>query len=102
MMPSSVRKIYRDIRTGRMQPEDLPNDPIDRCGYFFLSTGPNDPFIPCCKIHDDLYVKAEGTRLKADRIFLECMLDLAGDSFWLKLRARTYYRIVRAVGWAFW
>lgn len=101
MMPSRHSKLR--LWGGRKKTEDLPDDPVKRCGYFFLSTGPNDVFIPCCSKHDDDYGDKQGkTRLEVDRQFYTCMLDTAGDNRWLRLKAGMYYRIVRSIGWMFW
>jgi hypothetical protein len=88
----------------KRKPDDLPNDETDRCGYFFLSTGQNDPMIPCCKKHDDMYEdKSHGhTQKEVDQLFFACMMHRAGKSFWLRQRARLYYGIVRSLGWMFW
>ena len=103
MMPS---KYSRNKLFGKkkIRVEGLPDDPVARCGYFFISTGHNDPFIPCCKIHDDLYGDhPEGVdQKKADMIFLSCMLKTACDNKWLRFKAYSYYRIVRMFGWMFW
>lgn len=100
MQPSKYSRVRLFGR--RVSPEDLPNDPVDRCGYFCFSTGPNDPFIKCCVMHDKLYVGKPCTRKEADQAFYECCLQIAGEDRGLKIRAKIYYGIVRSVGWLFW
>lgn len=78
-----------------------------RCGYFVFSTGANDPFIPCCVKHDKEYdLKDKGkqiyTRKYVDRLFYNCMLNVAGDSRILKIKAKLYYGIARTLGILFW
>lgn len=103
------RHIQRLIEQDEVYLEDLPDDPIARCGYFFLNTDyffpDGDPMTPACVLHDSLYdhdLNGGISRKQADRIFLKAMLVIAGDSRALKLQAYTYYRIVRLTGWIVW
>ena len=88
--------------------KDLPDDPIPRCGYFWISTGPNDPMIPCCEKHDQDYVIKKKTRKEVDKDFRACMLNKANKEssitkqYILRMQAHFYYGIVRTLGWAFW
>ena len=82
-------------------------DHVDRCGVWPLCTGLDDPFLPACIWHDQQYVlkeQGEQTRSRADvdREFYGRCLDIAGDNRALRLRAYTFWAIVRSIGWMFW
>lgn len=38
-----------------LKSKELPDDPVKRCGYFFLSLPTCHPFTDCCADHDDAY-----------------------------------------------
>ena len=90
--------------------EDLPEDPIERCGWMFLSTswiyglrGKKDPFVSACGLHDRLYTKPyTQNRLEADREYLYEMLRLVEEGEGSKKQAYAYYYVARATGWLFW
>lgn len=90
----------------------MPSDNVDECGVAPITTGPNDPFIEACKLHDDLYVAHEqgvpGTRAAADTKLIDAMAGtiIKVNGFWKKthllIRASAYAIIVGALGWIVW
>jgi hypothetical protein len=106
-MPWKARKNWRKLKSGELESHDFPDDPVARCGYFFISTGKHDPFITCCARHDDEYQKKDDgeqpkNRKQVDREFLGCMRFIAGNNKWLRIKANVYYGIVRGLGGLFW
>lgn len=98
---------------GRVFPEDLPEDPCIRCGWFFLSTdwvyklaGREDPFTPACELHDNFYdvdLRPSGmTRKEADYLFLSAMLTIVEQGKGSKWVAYTYYGLARSLGYFYW
>lgn len=87
----------------------LPNDPIVRCGYSFLSLPPDHPFTPACHRHDlkflgnELHLNKLG-RNEADKDLLSDMLAIARkkNSLMLKAQAYTLYGVARMFGKLFW
>jgi hypothetical protein len=77
------------------------------CGISPLATGEQDPFFKACAWHDNAYLKGslhqdKYSRAKIDEQFLQQMLEIAGDSWILRLRAHIYYTLARALGGQFW
>jgi hypothetical protein len=102
---------------GKVEPDDLPDDPCYRCGYFALSSdwifalfNSKDPMTPACKLHDQLYEIGPGigmTRKQADDHFYDAMTIIVEKySGWkrrlLYVQRNTYYGIVRATGGLYW
>jgi hypothetical protein len=91
-------------------------DDKNQCGLAPLATGPEDPMIDACKFHDACYVvnKHNGERIRnwCESKFAEKMENVVQSKhapFWkrqkLRLQARAYYLLARAVGlipWYFW
>jgi len=77
------------------------------CGISPIATGKKDPFFEACRWHDQTYLDKSYaqnnlSREIIDKLFLAQMLIIAGDNFWLKLKARLYYRLARIFGSRFW
>lgn len=78
--------IRAGVPVNPMSVKELPDDPVERCGYFWLSTdklfglfGKKDPFLPACSLHDSLYdelLRGDITRKEADKIFYDAMKTL--------------------------
>jgi len=72
------------------------------CGLGPFNTGINDPFRPACIWHDRAYIamdffrKRGWNRAKIDKYFLGLMLDIAEDSWRLRIRAYAFYALTRA------
>lgn len=82
-------------------------DEWDGCGVRPVSTGKDDPFYEACQWHDKAYTAGSKlqewfSRLQVDRKFLQYMIQAAGSSLLLRLKAYSYYAIVRLVGGRFW
>lgn len=71
-------------------------DKIDRCGAGRLSTGPDDPFIHECTLHDHGYLKGGSVddMMKVDREFFGGIWSKAAQDWWLIPRAFAYTAIV--------
>lgn len=89
--------------------EELPDDPVPRCGWYCLSTttlysifGKEDPFLSCCMIHDIEYALKRKPRELVDKELYTCMKGVAGYNPLLRIAAITYYGIVKALGGYFW
>lgn len=54
-------------------------------------------FTPACQVHDMLIRFNKVSRKEADKLYLEYMLELAGDSLALKIVAYIYYYAMRYV-----
>lgn len=86
--------------------------PISRvkmyCGADKLNTGPNDPLVAACNIHDTDYVMSNTsdiqTRKQADLRFWSNMMTIirVSGKWWLYPQAVVYYGIVRVAGPLFW
>lgn len=122
--PQELRRSHIAILTARLAlkeygypvypvtSSDLPDDPCERCGYFFLNTdwifrlwGKEDPMRPACALHDSLYDNSLNggiPRKTADKVFYEAMLAIVREGKATKFQARLYYRIVRLTGWLVW
>jgi len=81
----------------------------DGCGYGIFCTGPDDPFISACHLHDYEYMQhhtgeISDTREQVDERFLRRMLLIAHNqgSSYLVARAYAFYYCVRAVGQPIW
>lgn len=104
----------KDRPWGTVDPEEMQAyvvesaEPVKyECGLPGLNTGPNDPLLAACRKHDIYYIwhdarKTALNRGQVDLEFLDLALKLAGDNRALRLRAYTYYGIIRAVGWLPW
>ena len=98
LVPKAIRDFYKSRSF---------EDPTVACGVWPFTTGPNDPMLNACAWHDKAYEEGSWyqehmTRREVDQMFLSQMLIIAKDSKTLKLRAYTYYAVVRALGWMFW
>ena len=86
-------------------PPQILTEKDDLCGLSFFNTGPNDPFRLCCAWHDRAYTSRAffeqhgWTRMKIDRYFFDLMMQTANGDFGLIVRAKSYYAMVRAIGW---
>jgi hypothetical protein len=87
----------------------LPDDPIERGGYWIFSLPTSHPFQPAFVLHDRAYKAKELGTLKAsrktvDKALLKNMLMIAKErkSLRLKAEAYLYYRIARAFGGFVW
>jgi hypothetical protein len=78
----------------------------DCCGDGWFQTTERDPFLWACRWHDLAYQKHkllwERDRKDIDREFLCRMLLIAKSRNRLRLRAYTYYGLVRTFGWIAW
>ena len=113
-MDKKKEQLITIYEKGYVSPEDLPNDPCIRCGWYILSTdwiykaftGKPDPFTPACELHDNLYdedLRPYGmTRKEADKLFLSAMLTIVKEGKGNKWVAYTYYGIVRSLGALYW
>lgn len=102
------------LANGKVELDDLPEDPCYRCGWFLLSTdwmyglfGKKDPFYKACALHDDLYtpeLRPEGlTRKQADQLFLSAMRTIIKEEHKGNIcQAYVYYGIARSLGWLYW
>ena len=77
------------------------------CGVYPFQTSSKDTFTKACKFHDLAYIEGSiqqkiFSRKEVDQIFLKQMLELSGESKLKKVKAYTYYGLVRVFGWPFW
>ena len=77
------------------------------CGVYPFQTNNKDNFTKACIWHDLAYIEGSieqkiFSRKEVDQIFLKQMLELAGESKLKKVKAYTYYGLVRTFGWPFW
>lgn len=63
---------------------------------------PDKPFNKCCAQHDVDYMRKQFTRYEADKLFLNCMLNIAGKRPHIIAMAYIYYYAVRMFGGFFW
>ena len=100
--------------------DEEPPDASYECGLSWLHSGPDDPFLPACKLHDQLYLwheyqrddkvlelmkpyrLYEATRKNADLCLLYEMNSIASWNLKLRAKAALYYGLVRAFGWSVW
>lgn len=98
----------RHLRLIHVRKSGIEEEP-DRCGVGILNTGPHDPMLPACEIHDRRYEEKHTSQSSkdADMEFLNNMLTIAhGRPVWqrpiLYIQAYVYYAIVRIYGGLFW
>jgi len=77
------------------------------CGVHPFETSETDPLTPACRWHDLAYIEGSiqqkiFSRKEVDEIFLKQMIELAGESKFQKIKAYTYYALVRLLGAVFW
>ena len=77
------------------------------CGVYPFQTSSKDTFTKACKSHDLAYIEGSieqkiFSRKEVDQIFLKQMLELSGESKLKKIKAYTYYALVRLFGGMFW
>lgn len=77
------------------------------CGVHPFETNSKDLLTPACRWHDFAYTEGSVqqkilNRKQVDQIFLKQMLELAGDSKYQRVKAYTYYALVRVFGGSFW
>lgn len=85
----------------------MPSDNKSGCGISWLWFDSYDDYRGACLAHDHAFDMHEGgapvaTRKEVDNMFLQIMLHEAKGSVKKKLKAYTYYGIVRLVGGLFW
>lgn len=85
----------------------LKHDPNDVCGYWFLSTGTKEALLSACRWHDTAYTEGSFhqsnlSRKEVDLWFYNQMLLVAGDNKLRQLKAKAFYVVARAFGWALW
>lgn len=75
----------------------------DRCGLTSLwATAADDPFTPCCAIHDTEYLLPNPRpRLAVDLSFYACCVESAKGDHSERARALLFYKVVRLIGWRY-